>query len=199
MGALVGVAVGDALGMPGQTLTRGEILARYGRISGFVAPFAGHPVSHGLLAGQVTDDTEQTMLLAERLIADQGRFNPQEWARALLDWERRVKARGLRDLLGPSSKAALAALLAGVPVTETGLKGTTNGAAMRIVPVGIATPPDERALVARVEAACQVTHATGEAIGAASAVAMVVSLGVAGLSFEAALPKALAAARAGNR
>lgn len=199
MGALVGVAVGDALGMPSQTLTRREIMARYGRIGGFVAPFAGHPVSHGLLAGQVTDDTEQTMLLAEQLIAGNGRFDPEAWALALLDWERGVKARGLRDLLGPSSRAALEALLAGVPASQTGLKGTTNGAAMRIVPVGIATPPDLGALVDRVEAACQVTHATGEAIGAASAVAMVVSLGVAGLSFEAALPQALAAAQAGNQ
>ncbi len=109
-------------------------------------------------------------------------------------------ARGSRDLLGPSSKAALEALLAGVPPTETGRNGTTNGAAMRIVPVGICTPPDLRQIVQRVAGACQVTHDTGEAIAAAAAVvAMVVSQGLAGADFDAALPLALDAARAGNR
>ena len=75
MGALTGVAVGDALGMPAQTLDRAEIQARYGRITGFVAPFDDHPVSHGLRAGMVTDDTEQMLLLARMLIDQPGRFD----------------------------------------------------------------------------------------------------------------------------
>ncbi|MGV8986176.1 MAG: ADP-ribosylglycohydrolase family protein [Cypionkella sp.] len=199
MGALVGVAIGDALGMPTQTLTREAIVAAYGRISGFVAPYPDHPVSHGLLAAQITDDTEQTLLLARQLIEGQGKVDANAWAQALLAWEADVKARGSRDLLGPSSKAALEALMAGVPATQTGRNGTTNGAAMRIVPVGIATPPVLDLMLVRVEAACQVTHATGEAIAAAAAVAMVVSQGLAGASFEAAIPIALQAARAANR
>ena len=44
------------------------------------------------------------------------------------------------DLLGPSTKRALAALLAGTDIAETGRYGSTNGAAMRITPVGVATP-----------------------------------------------------------
>ena len=195
--ALAGVALGDALGMPAQTLTRPDIRARYGRISGLVAPFADHPVSHGLGAGAVTDDTEQTLLLARHLIDQGGRVEPYAWGRALLDWEAGVRARGLRDLLGPSSKAALEALAAGADPAETGRRGTTNGAAMRIVPVGIMTPPDPGPLAAATAAAAQVTHATREAISAAAAVAMVVSRGVEGASFDAALPDALAAARAG--
>jgi ADP-ribosylglycohydrolase len=70
---------------------------------------------------------------------------------------------------------------------------------MRIAPVGIATPPIEALLVDRVEAACRVTHATGEAIAAASAVAMVVSLGIDGAAWDDVLEAALSAARAGNR
>ena len=200
MGALVGVAVGDALGMPSQTFTRAEILHHYGRIEGFVAPCSDHPVSHGLGPAQVTDDTEQTLLLARLLIAHPGRFDDALWAGALIAWEADVRARGLRDLLGPSSKAALQALMAGVPASETGRVGTTNGAAMRIVPVGIAVPPgDPDCLVTRVEQAARVTHNTGEAIAAAAAVASVISQGVAGAAFEATLPGALAAARIGNR
>jgi ADP-ribosylglycohydrolase len=200
LGALTGVALGDALGMPAQTLSRPQIARAYGRIGDFVAPFDDHPVSHGLCAAQVTDDTEQTLLLARMMVAHPEGVDARLWARALLDWEAGVRARGLRDLLGPSSKSALDALLRGVPADRTGLTGTTNGAAMRIAPVGIATPPDDAAdLAARVAQACRVTHATREAISAAAAVAMVISQGVAGCDFDSAIPAALEAAGAGAR
>ncbi|MEM6823568.1 MAG: ADP-ribosylglycohydrolase family protein [Pseudomonadota bacterium] len=199
-GALAGVALGDALGMPSQTLTRAEIRAHYGRIAGFVAPIDDHPVSHGLNAAQVTDDTEQTLLLAARLVSGQGEIDNDSWARDLLDWESDVQARGLRDLLGPSSKAALEDLLSGTPATETGRAGTTNGAAMRIAPVGIATPSTPLLpLIDRVEDACRLTHNTGDAIAAASAVAAMISSGLEGMDFDAALAVAIAAAAEGQR
>jgi ADP-ribosylglycohydrolase len=46
--------------------------------------------------------------------------------------------RGSLDLLGPSTKRARTAVLAGTPPAEAGRHGDTNGAAMRITPVGIA-------------------------------------------------------------
>ena len=197
-GTLVGLALGDALGMPSQTLPREVIHREYGRIEDFVRPFDGHPVSHGLEAAQVTDDTEQTLILARRLIADPNGFDDLGWARDLLEWEADIRNRGLRDLLGPSSKAALEALLVGASPEETGRAGTTNGASMRIAPIGIMTPPNVDLLVARVARTCRVTHNTGEAIAAASAVAMVVSMGVGGSSFEDSIAAALAAARLGQ-
>ena len=191
MAALTGLAVGDALGMPSQTMTRPDIAAAYGRITDFIAPIADHPISHGLRAASVTDDTEQTLLLANHLIHLQGRMDDQVWAQALIDWEKDVRERGLRDLLGPSTKQALDALLSGVPATMAGCRGTTNGAAMRIAPVAIATPSgDADALVARVAEACRVTHNTREAIAAAAAVAMVISRGIDGANFATALPDA---------
>jgi len=197
---LIGVAMGDALGMPTQTLSRADIRQHYGRIAGFVPPMPDHPVSHGLAAGAVTDDTEQTMLLAARLVAGAGEIDDAAWARDLLDWEAGVRARGLRDLLGPSTKAALERLLSGVPAAETGRGGTTNGAAMRIAPVGIMTPPAPRgALIDRVERACRLTHNTGEAIAAAAAVATVISCGIEGIGFDAALAPAFRAAADGQR
>lgn len=198
LGALYGLALGDAMGMPAQTLDRAQIRAAYGRIETLVAPLPGHPVAQGLRAGQVTDDTEQSLLLARRLLADPDGFDPLGWASDLLEWEADIRRRGLADLLGPSTRTALDALLSGADPAETGRCGTTNGAAMRIAPVGIATPPGPR-LLDRVEACCRVTHNTGEAIAGAAAVASVVSLGMAGRSFEESLPEAFAAAQAGNR
>ncbi len=75
MGALMGVALGDALGMPAQTLTRSEIQKHYGTITSFVPPYDDHPVSHGLGTAMVTDDTEQTLLLAQHIIASPDRFD----------------------------------------------------------------------------------------------------------------------------
>lgn len=208
MGALLGLAIGDALGMPTQTLSPVEIRARYGPITGFLAPFAEHPVSQGLPAGAVTDDTEQALLLARRLLACSPQIRPadgwfggwddQAWAADLLGWEEGVRARGLRDLLGPSTKRAIDALLAGADPAETGRHGTTNGAAMRIAPVAIATPPEPAAmLVARVAQTARVTHATAPAIAAASAVAAAISAGIAGADWTTARDAACAAARLG--
>jgi ADP-ribosylglycohydrolase len=198
--AMTGVALGDALGMPTQTLTPTDIVRNYGEVVDFVAPYPGHPVSHGLGAAMVTDDTEQSLLLALQILAHRDRFDDRAWADALLGWERSVRDRGLRDLLGPSTRSALAALQAGIPADQVGLRGTTNGAAMRIVPVGIATPPgDLMMMVDRVAETCRLTHNTGEAIAAAAAVATVVSLGIDGASFAETCAAAQSAARLGNQ
>jgi ADP-ribosylglycohydrolase len=194
---LWGGALGDAMGMPSQTLPRAMIAQRYGRITDFIAPYDGHPISHGLSAAQVTDDTEQTLVLARCLLHG---FDEMAWAQALLAWESTIVARGLHDLLGPSSKAALRALLGGVPPGQSGLGGRTNGAAMRIAPVGIATATKDPSVLAdAVLAVSRITHATAEAVSAASAVAAVISAGIDGASFDEALGFAFDAAEAGAR
>ncbi|MGV8910004.1 MAG: ADP-ribosylglycohydrolase family protein [Propionicimonas sp.] len=198
LGALLGLAIGDALGMPTQLLSREEIFARHGPVlAGFEPAPPGHPIAAGMAAGQVTDDTDQAVILAEVLIAGHGVVDPAELAARLLAWEAEMRARGSLDLLGPSTRRALAELLAGADVETTGRYGDTNGAAMRIAPVGIATEPDTGSLVAAVEAASRLTHNTSVALAGASAVAAAVSAGVAGLGVRAAIQAAIAAAQAG--
>ncbi|MGI8450730.1 MAG: ADP-ribosylglycohydrolase family protein, partial [Streptosporangiaceae bacterium] len=181
-GAMYGLAVGDALGMPTESLPRPEIVARYGPLLEEFQPGApDQPLAPDLPAGTVTDDTEQALLLAELIIEGDGAVDEAEFARRLLAWEEDMRARGSVRLLGPSTKRALSALLAGTPITETGRSGTTNGAAMRITPVGVATPAgDPGVLVGRVVTASRVTHNTGVALAGAAAVAAAVSAGVAG-------------------
>jgi ADP-ribosylglycohydrolase len=201
-GALYGLAIGDALGMPTQSLPRAQIAARFGAlVTGFAAGPPGHPLAAGLPAGSVTDDTEQAVLLGW-LIVETGAdpaalgLDAAEFARRLVAWEDSVRARGSLDLLGPSTKQAVAALLAGTPPAAAGRQGTTNGAAMRVAPVGIATPAaDLGHLVDRVVAASQVTHNTGVALAGAAAVAAAVSAGLDGAPPPAAIRRAVAAAR----
>jgi len=186
--------------MPSQTLTREDIRRRYGEITDFVAPYAGHPISDGLQAAQVTDDTEQALLLGRRLLQHSGKVDAQGWALDLLDWEAGMRARGLSDLLGPSSKAALNAIRRGADPNEAAKHGTTNGAAMRIAPVGLLASVDDLAvLVDAVEHACRVTHNTGEAIAGASAVAAYISHRIVGSEHRAAFAAALRAAELGER
>ena len=200
LGALAGVAIGDAMGMPTQTLSREEIARLYGPIEGFRDAVPEQPVSGGLPAGTITDDTEQSILIARHLIARGGLVDQGVWAEELLAWERDTHARGVNDLLGPSTRRAIEALRRGVPASEAGRRGTTNGAAMRIVPVAIATPASPLdALVDAVEDSCRLTHHTSEAIGAASAVAAAVSAGIEGASLDTVLDLAQRAAVMGER
>lgn len=180
LGALLGLAVGDALGMATETLTRAEVVDRFGDLVD--RPHA----ARGLPAGSVTDDTEQALLLGRLLVAGQGRVDPGGWAQALLGWERDLAARGRADLLGPSTRRALDAVLAGVPPEQAGASGDTNGAAMRIAPAGIAFPPGS-GLVDTVLGVSRVTHGSAPALGGAVAVAVAVSAGVAGASVAQAL------------
>lgn len=191
LGALQGLAIGDALGMPFQLLHRDEVRAGWGAIvGGFAAPAADHPLAGGMPPGAITDDTEQALLVARLLIEGEGRIEPATLARALVEWEDDMRRRGSTDLLGPSTTRAVHAVLRGEPLESAGRTGTTNGAAMRIAPVGIATPgSDVERLLDAVEAASAVTHATSLALAAASAVAAAVSAGVAGGS----MPDAIAA------
>ncbi len=183
-GALYGLAIGDALGMPTQMLSRAEITRRWGGLlRGFEPAPPGHPIAAGLPAGTVTDDTEQAVLLGRLLVKGDGTVDPRELADALVHWEREMAGRGSLDLLGPSTKRAIAAVLAGTPPEEAGSAGDTNGAAMRIAPVGIAfalDPGTSSTLVDHVVAASGVTHNTGIALAGAAAVAAAVSAGVSG-------------------
>ena len=106
-----------------------------------------------------------------------------------------MRAKGSLDLLGPSTQASLTAFRSGTPLTETGARGTTNGAAMRIGPVGLAVPPDDLGrLVDRVVEASMLTHNTSLALAGAAAVAAAVSTCVEGASIPAAVPLAVRAA-----
>ncbi|NEW70118.1 ADP-ribosylglycohydrolase family protein [Streptomyces rhizosphaericus] len=198
LGALYGLAMGDALGMPTQIMSRRSIVARFGTVTDFEPGPEDNPVSAGMPAGSVTDDTDQAVIVGRLLTGSGGRIEPLRLAHELLEWERAMKAKGSFDLLGPSTKAALEAVSAGVPPEEAGKAGATNGAAMRITPVGVAFPDTPlEPFLDRVAEACQVTHDTTIGIASAAAVAAAVSRGIGGGNLEDAFGAAIAAAAAG--
>jgi ADP-ribosylglycohydrolase len=184
--------------MPTQNLPREVVQARYGVLDDFQPGPDDNDISRGMPAGHITDDTDQAVILGGLFVAGQGSVDPHKFAAALLDWERRMREEGSHDLLGPSTVKALALAAEGVSPDRTGRWGDTNGAAMRITPIGVGVPgdPPER-LVDAVEQASRVTHNTGIAIAGASAIAAAVSSGIDGKPLEESLSRAVAAARLG--
>ena len=181
-GALAGLALGDALGMPTQAMSPQQIQTVYGHVAGLVDGDKSQPYAPGMAAGSVTDDTEQALLIASLLLKGHGSglsLDAGEFSHALLAWEDSMIERGSLDLLGPSTKAALERVRAGENPLRVGGEGTTNGAAMRVTPIGIAASTSDRQLFAdAVWSSCQVTHATRQGFQSAALVAAAVSLGI---------------------
>ncbi|KIQ09086.1 ADP-ribosylglycohydrolase family protein [Pseudomonas simiae] len=188
IGAFYGLALGDALGMPTQSLSREQVRARFGGITGLEDADADQPIAPNMPAGSITDDTEQAILVGELLVEGQGVIEPTVLAQRLIEWEAVMRAKGSQDLLGPSTQRAISMILAGHTPEESGRYGTTNGAAMRITPVGIAADVSDPArFIQAVIQACQVTHNTTLGISSAAAVAAVVSAGINGVDLGGAL------------
>lgn len=188
LGAFYGLALGDALGMPTQSLSREQVQQRFGAITGLEDADADQPIAPNMPAGSITDDTEQAILIGELLVEGHGKIEPTVLAQRLIDWEAAMRAKGSQDLLGPSTKRAIDMILAGHTPEESGRFGTTNGAAMRITPVGIAADVSDPApFIQAVIQACQVTHNTTLGISSAAAVAAVVSAGINGVDLGEAL------------
>ena len=192
VGALQGLALGDALGMPTQSMDPDRITATYGPVRGLVDASADQPIAPSMPAGSVTDDTEQALLVAGLIVKGAGHIDPRELAERLLAWEDDMRARGSLDLLGPSTKTALEAVRGGADIDSTGKTGTTNGAAMRVTPVGIANPTaDALAFADAVYESCRVTHDTVQGFQSAALVAAAVSLAVDGAVVREALEGAV--------
>ena len=105
-GALAGLALGDALGMPTQAMSPEQIRAVYGRVTGLVDGDVSQPYAPGMPAGSVTDDTEQALLIASLLVRGGGSSSGRvaldagDFSHALLSWEDSMIQRGSLDLLG---------------------------------------------------------------------------------------------------
>lgn len=192
LGALTGLSLGDALGMPTQSMSPAAIHKVYGRVDTLRDAIAEQPIAPGMPAGSVTDDTEQALIVAELIIEGKGHIDPKEFAKRLLSWEDDMKSHGSLDLLGPSTKLALEQVRRGADIMTTGRTGTTNGAAMRVTPVGIANRPEDAGLLAnRIYESCQVTHDTVAGFQSAALIATTVSLGLEGMTVRQALKESL--------
>ncbi len=193
-GCLLGGAVGDALGMPTEGYTAEEISSRFGPVREMLAAPLGH-FHTGLEAGQFTDDTEETLLLAESLIEASG-FSAQHFSEKLIGWgtvwtldERLNRGVGL------TTRSAVESLISGRSWQESGLSIPTCGSAMRAAPVGLLFNSDLDLVARYADLQSLPTHTASVARAGAVAIATGVALCLHGFPREMVLR--IAAEKAG--
>jgi len=199
LGCLVGVAAGDAMGMPTSMMSPETIRKHFPEyVTDFLQAPDDHILHHGLVAGQVTDDTQQTLLIADSIIANH-RIDPEDVARRLIRWGEENHAFDSM-LVGPSTLRALYAIKAGKSILQSGSAGDTNGAPMRIASVGIFGNSDLEKTVDSVELTCLPTHNTNIAIAGSAAIAMAIGCGISGeKDIDLIIQKAMSAAEKGMK
>ena len=182
-GCLYGVAVGDALGMPTEGYTAREIKTKFGMVREMMPAPEGHFHS-GLIAGQFTDDTEETLLLAESLIEASG-FSPDRFAEKLTAWGAAwTLDERLNRGVGFATRSAVESMIAGTPWQQSGLAIPTCGAAMRAAPIGLLYHTNLNIVKSYADLQSLPTHTSAAARAAAVAVAAGVALSVNGFSKE---------------
>jgi ADP-ribosylglycohydrolase len=188
---LLAFAIGDAMGMPTQLLSRERSIELLEAQGIFADAPLDSPVCPGLVRGSITDDTHQLMILGENLMENRGGFDPRTFASRMLEWEREMIAAGSQDLLGPSTKAALLQVHGSTAPELISLSGTTNGASMRIPVLGCAIPilpaKGANALVDQTLEINRLSHNSLEANLAAVIVAAIISAGIDGLPWNESL------------
>jgi ADP-ribosyl-[dinitrogen reductase] hydrolase len=170
-GTFLGIAIGDAAGMPVETFQHDKIAELYGRITEYHVP-ENHKWFKGEPAGMTTDDTELSLAVAEGMIEKP------------LDMDAQVKfhvvslKEGNTKGWGRSTKDSIRRLANGVSWTKSGEPGGGgNGVAMKIAPVGLymamqANIQESGDFIMRLS---QMTHGTSIAASSGLAVAFAVA------------------------
>ncbi|MBI4678573.1 MAG: ADP-ribosylglycohydrolase family protein [Elusimicrobia bacterium] len=152
-GALLGTALGDALGLPAEGLSSKTIGRRFGRMDHF-----------RLLGktGFVSDDTEQAGLAAQSLARHPGDLEAckADFRRCLLGWF-------LRLPWGIGMATVRACLRIALGFKASGVPSAGNGAAMRSAVIGVFFHDDPSRRLAFGEALARVTHTDPRAVEAA--------------------------------
>lgn len=178
-GALVGGAIGDAMGMPASFFTRDKIKQVYGYITDFLEPEANSQVFHGnLKAGEITDDTMESIIISNILIKNSG-FYRDVFIDEMRTWA--IKYKMLEStVIGPSTRKFLEAITENRDPVEAAKLSATNGSAMRVAPVGVKYYFDFKKCVETAAESSFPSHSSKPCVAAACAVAVAVAAGVKG-------------------
>ena len=168
VGALLGGAVGDALGSFCEGWPRARIL-EVEQLLGHYRDLRrdGEVVRAG---GAYTDDTQQALVLVDSLLAC-GRVDPADVADRLLGMWNAGELYGY----GRAFRETLERMARGVPWQQAASTNMpSNGTVMKIAPLGLWHWRREAQLDADADAVCRITHKDPRAVAPAVAIAQVV-------------------------
>jgi ADP-ribosylglycohydrolase len=158
-GGLIGMLVGDALGVPYE-FHAPEALPPQTAIE-FDPPAGFHRAHAGTPPGTWSDDGAQALCLLDSLLAC-GRLDVADFARRLLRWydEGHLAVDGRVFDIGIQTGRALRRLRGGVPARDAGAdpEAKGNGSLMRVLPLALWHRGSDAELVADAQAQSRVTH-----------------------------------------
>jgi ADP-ribosyl-[dinitrogen reductase] hydrolase len=145
-GLFLGQAVGDALGLPWEGLSRPRAVKMYSTPDRYRFLFG---------RGMISDDTEHACMTAQALLAYPE--DPMLFARSL-GWKLRWWLVALPAGIGSATLRAIMRLWAGVSPSASGVYSAGNGPAMRAPVLGAFFRGDKAALRQYVKASTRLTH-----------------------------------------
>lgn len=175
LGTLLGMAIGDALGMPLVGMSKEAITEGFGEIDHFVT--SGTPSAPGAKEGEFTDETEVALCIVESMTTNRGEVDSDNIGARL----QYLSKGDSRKWLPAATLEALGRAAVDdnyhVPLDEDG--PATGDVAARGVPIGLLAAVgefDAGWLRNASEAVTRLTHGSPAAIAAATAVAYGVNL-----------------------
>ena len=160
IGCLLGTAVGDALGLPAEGLSRRRQHRWFPALDGYHFLFG---------KGLCSDDTEHSCLLAQSLIVSGG--HTSLFARDFA-WRLRGWLLGLPAGIGWATLRAILKLWLFLPATFQGIYSAGNGPAMRCALLGVCFADDENKMQHLIRISTRMTHTDPKAECGALAIAL---------------------------
>lgn len=185
LGALYGQAIGDSMGMPSELWPIQTIRRKFnGKITEFLDGTDDNDIAINFKAGEYTDDTNQAFAILDALIETNWVPDTSTLVKHIMKWANEVGAWD-NNILGPSSKAALTLVKEGKNPAEVTKSALTNGAGMRISPIGtLYEPEDLDQLVHMVYEVTQITHSSDVSISGAAMIAGAVTAAMADYNWD---------------
>lgn len=160
IGCLLGTAVGDALGLCCEGISKSRQRRIYPEMNRYHFLFG---------RGMVSDDTEHTCMVAQALIVSAG--DVQIFTNSLA-WRSRWWLLGLPAGIGYATLRAILKLWLGFPPDRSGVFSAGNGPAMRSAIIGVCYGHDPELLCKLVRASTRLTHTDPKAEFGAKAIAV---------------------------
>jgi ADP-ribosylglycohydrolase len=180
-GGLAGALIGDSMGSATEGMNPEKIDRQFGgQVTKFFPPPEG-TFAAGRQPGQLTDDSTQMLEMLDAMVECRGALTSKSVVTHLLHWAKNEELFG--KFAGPTTRRAIQKLREGVDPNEAGLPinmldMVTNGAAMKVAPIGLAHPGDLDAAVRDATTMCIPTHNIDVAYSGAAAVAAAIATAV---------------------
>lgn len=177
-GALLGMAVGEALGAPLEGLSHEQVESKVGRLTGFVDAAKTQPEHRAAFfqMGVYEDETQAALATTDVIIKQKG-FSVEGLRDRIEELGQPIEGNVFGCWRRPrrNLRAAVRRMLGGAPWAECGVNTAGSGAASRGVPIGIWYRDDEAAMSKAAIEASLLTHRDPRACAATVGIAAFVA------------------------